>query len=72
MVLNKNYFTVPDSEFPTVYALMTVGGGKVRSLREELAKELGLQPVGPQIQYQYVAEGNFGEHDSGHASDDIE
>jgi predicted amidohydrolase YtcJ len=53
VVLNKDYFTVPDSEVPTIFPLMTVLGGKTIVLRKELADEMGTQPVGPQIQWEF-------------------
>jgi predicted amidohydrolase YtcJ len=57
VVLNKDYFTVPDAEIPTVYPLMTVIGGKTIVLRQELAQELGVSAVGPQLNFVYEAEG---------------
>lgn len=53
VVFNKDYFTIPEKEIPTSYALMTVLGGKTVSLREEYAQELGTQPVGPQIKFAF-------------------
>ena len=51
VVLNKDYFTVPQDELPNIYPVMTVVGGKVEVIRAEFAKELGRQPVGPQIEF---------------------
>jgi predicted amidohydrolase YtcJ len=51
LVLNKDFFTVPDAEVPSVFPLMTVVGGKVVVLREELAQDAGMKPVGPQIKF---------------------
>ena len=53
VVLNKDYFTIPESEIPTVFPLMTVLGGKTTVLRQELADELRTQPVGPQIEWEF-------------------
>ena len=53
VVLNKDYFTIPDAEIPTVFPLMTVLGGKTTHLRKELADELKTQPVGPQIEWEF-------------------
>lgn len=53
-MFNKNYFTVPQEEIPTVFPSMTVMRGKTRVLREELAKELGLPPVGPQKKWRFT------------------
>ena len=56
IVYNKDYFTVPQEEIPSVYPLMVVVGGKTIVLREEYARELGLQPVGPQLQFSWEPE----------------
>lgn len=53
VVLNKDYFTIPEAEIPTVFPLMTVLGGKTTVLRKELGDELGTQPVGPQIEWEF-------------------
>ncbi len=53
VVLNRDYFTIPQEEIPGVYPLMVVMGGKTRVLREEYAKELGLEPVGPQLKFSW-------------------
>ena len=60
VVFSKDYFTVPEGEIPTVYPLMTVLGGKTIVLREEFAKELGAAPVGPEIQFEFETEYDFG------------
>ncbi|MBI3934643.1 MAG: amidohydrolase family protein, partial [Acidobacteria bacterium] len=48
IVLNKDYFTVPEDEIRTILPLMTVLAGKTMMLKEEFAKELGRNPIGPQ------------------------
>ncbi|HWP83557.1 MAG TPA: amidohydrolase family protein [Terriglobia bacterium] len=53
VVLNKDYFTIPQEDLPTVYPLMTVVGGKTIVLREELAREIGMSAVGPQLNFVY-------------------
>ena len=53
VVYNKDYLTIPVEEIPTVFPLMTVVGGKTVILREELAKELGTQAIGPQIKWEF-------------------
>lgn len=53
VVLNKDYFTVPEDQIPTAYPLMTVLGGKTIVLRKEFADELGAQPVGPQMNWEF-------------------
>ena len=51
VVFNKDYFTIPEQEIPTVLPLLTVVGGKTIVLREELAKEFGVPAVGPQLEF---------------------
>jgi predicted amidohydrolase YtcJ len=53
VVFNKDYFTIPEGDIPTVIPLMVVVGGKTIVLRSELAKELGLNAVGPQLKFTY-------------------
>jgi hypothetical protein len=53
VVLSKDYFTIPEPDLPTVYPLMTVVGGKTIVLRAELAREIGLSAVGPQLNFVY-------------------
>ena len=61
VVLNKDYFTIPADQIPTAFPLMTVLGGRTIVLRKEFADELGVQPVGPQMNFEfatrYTAEG---------------
>ena len=58
VVLNKDYFTVPEEEIPAVFPLQTVLGGKTIVLRKELADEWGTQPVGPQMQWEFATKYN--------------
>jgi predicted amidohydrolase YtcJ len=53
VVLNKDYFTIPEADIPTVFPLLTVLGGKTIVLRKELADVWGPQAVGPQIQWEF-------------------
>ena len=53
IVLNKDYFTIPEEEIPSVYPLMVVRGGDTTVLREEYAQELGLEAVGPQLTFSW-------------------
>ena len=53
VVYNKDFFTIPQDEIPTVYPLMVVLGGKTVVLRDEWAQELGAPAVGPQIKFLY-------------------
>ena len=50
-VLNKDYFTVPEEEIPSIFPLMTVVGGKIEVLRSEFARELGKDSAGPQLEF---------------------
>jgi len=61
VVFNKDYLSIPVDEIPTVFPLMTVVGGKTVVLREEFARELGTQPVGPQIKFLFQEEYDEGE-----------
>ena len=55
VVLNKDYFTVPEQEIPNTFPVMTVVGGKIEVLRSEFAKELGRNAVGPQLEFKNEA-----------------
>jgi predicted amidohydrolase YtcJ len=57
VVFNKDYFTIPEADIPTVIPLMTVVGGKTIVLRQELAQELGIPAVGPQLNFVFKADG---------------
>jgi len=58
-VMNKDYFTVPEADIPTVLPEMVVLGGKTVVLRESLARELGTQPVGKQINFEFKTDYNL-------------
>jgi hypothetical protein len=60
VVWNKDYFTVSEADFPTVYPVMTILGGKTIALRQEFAKELGANAVGPQLNYSFKYTYDFG------------
>ena len=62
VVLNKDYFTIPEPDIPTAFPLMVVTGGKTIVLREEYAKELGAAPAGPQLRFQYQVAAAGQEH----------
>jgi predicted amidohydrolase YtcJ len=57
IVFNKDYFTVPQEEIRTVIPVMVVVGGKTIVLREEFARVLGVQAVGPQLKFSYDTPG---------------
>jgi hypothetical protein len=48
IILNKDYFSVPDRMIKTVRPLMTVVGGNTVYLDPDYATELGVQAVGLQ------------------------
>ena len=50
-MLNRDYFTIPQEEIPNTYPVVTVVGGKIEVVREEAAEELGLEAVGPQLEF---------------------
>jgi hypothetical protein len=60
VVFNKDYFTIPEAEIPTVIPLLVVVGGKTIVLREELATELGMGKVGPQLKFTYEIQSQAG------------
>lgn len=51
LVLNKDYFTVPEQEIGNIYPLMTVVAGKPVFWRGEFAAEQNHAAVGPQVKY---------------------
>jgi predicted amidohydrolase YtcJ len=53
LVLNKDYFAVPEADIPTVFPLMTILGGKTAMLRAELASDLSVSPIGLQKEWKY-------------------
>jgi predicted amidohydrolase YtcJ len=50
VVLDKDYLTIPIKDILTIKVLLTIVGGKMEHLAPSLARELGLQPVGAQIE----------------------
>jgi len=54
VILNKDYFTIPEDQIPTAFPLATVLGGKETVLRKELADEWGVQPIGPQLNFEFA------------------
>ncbi len=51
VVLNKDYFTIPEDQIGSTYPEMTVVGGKPVFWREAFAKEGGHTGVGTQVKY---------------------
>jgi predicted amidohydrolase YtcJ len=72
VVYNKDYLTIPLEEIPTVFPLMTVVGGNTVILREEFATELGTDPVGPQVEFEFTEEYRQGEVPIGEDGDAIQ
>jgi predicted amidohydrolase YtcJ len=54
VVLNKDYFTVPEDQIASTYPVMTVVGGKPVFWRTEFAAEAGRAPVGYQVKFMNV------------------
>jgi hypothetical protein len=53
IVYNKDYFTVPQEDIPSVFPVMVVVGGKTIVLREEYASRIGREAVGPQLKFKW-------------------
>ena len=53
LVLDKDYFTIPVAEIPTIRPQMTVVGGETQYLNADFARRLGMEPVGYQFQADY-------------------
>ena len=53
VVLSKDYFTIPTEDIATIIPLMTVLGGEIVFLRNELAAELKMEPRGDQLNYRF-------------------
>ena len=51
VVLNKDYFTVPEDQIASTYPAMTVVGGKPVFWRTEFAQEQSVAPVGYQAKF---------------------
>ena len=47
LVIDRDYFTIPVDDILKIRPLMTMVGGKMIVLQESLARDLGLQAVGP-------------------------
>ena len=50
IVLDRDYFTIPETEIENLRVLMTVVGGKPGHLVPSVARENGMQPVGAQVE----------------------
>jgi predicted amidohydrolase YtcJ len=49
VVLDKDYFTIPQEEIPNIRPQATFVGGKIIHLDQQYAAKLGTQPVGYQF-----------------------
>ena len=49
-VLDKDYLTIPVDDIPKLQVLMTLVGGKVAHLVPSLAREIGMEPTGSQVE----------------------
>jgi len=47
LVIDRDYFTIPVDDILKIRPLMTMVGGKMVVLQESLAKDFGMQAVGP-------------------------
>ena len=47
IILDRDYFTIPEDQIPQIKVLMTGVGGKVLHLTPEFGKEIGMDAVGP-------------------------
>lgn len=50
VVLDRDYLTIPVDDLPKLRVLMTMVGGKVVHLVPSLAREIGMQPTGAQVE----------------------
>ena len=56
-MLDRDFLTIPEAEIPQTQVLMTVVGGKTVHLGADLAREIGMQPVGPSTWTEPIPEG---------------
>ena len=52
LVIDRDFFTIPENDILKVRPLMTMVGGKMIVLQESLAKDFGVQPVGPAYDFE--------------------
>ena len=50
MVLDRDYLTVPVDDIPKLRVLLTMVGGKIVHLVPSMAREIGRQPTGAQVE----------------------
>lgn len=49
-VLDRDYLTIPVDDIPNIRALMTIVGGKIVHLVPSMARAIGMQPMGSQVE----------------------
>jgi predicted amidohydrolase YtcJ len=52
LIMDRDYFTIPEDEILRIRPLLTMVGGKVMALNASLAKEWGVEPVGHQFGFE--------------------
>lgn len=55
IVLDRDYLTIPEEQIEDVRVLMTVVGGQIVHLVPSVAREIGMQPTGAQVQLRGAA-----------------
>jgi hypothetical protein len=60
VILSKDYFAGPPEDLYQVYPEMTMVNGQIKMMRADFARELGKQPVGPQIVWNKTSENSAG------------
>ncbi|MBI4465533.1 MAG: amidohydrolase family protein [Acidobacteria bacterium] len=50
IVLDRDYLTIPVDDILKIHVLMTLVGGKIEHLAPSFARELGMQPIGVQME----------------------
>jgi predicted amidohydrolase YtcJ len=48
LIIDRDYFTIPEEDILKIHPLMTMVGGKIVVLQRALAADLGMEPIGPQ------------------------
>ena len=51
LVLDRDYLTIPEEDIANIRVLLTVVGGKIIHLVPSVAREIGMQPTGAQIEF---------------------
>ena len=51
LIIDRDYFTIPVDDLLKIRPMMTMVGGKIEVLQAPLARDFGLQPVGPVVRF---------------------